>query len=269
MKIFLVITVWSTLSCLRADSPPFLPLPAGQLEVTSIAKHEVRDSAEVKGGGPRIKVARGNQVFQFKRADGTRVTVMDGKKSEANRSNSKIAASLWSFDDGRTWTWREGPSEDAANFGPGSVNEEAVIQFRDNGEILSIAATSLPMKRNIPGNKAFFQQHPNLTNVRERHYLNQRRSMDGWTTARRECAALDTPNAAALTGDDGGSSPGFLMHHGILELANGDLLATMYGNNAEDQAEDNRSDGYPPAFNMYKTRVIAVRSSDRGRTWGR
>lgn len=269
LSLFLVITAWSALSCLKADSPPFLPQPAAHLEITSIAKHEVRDSAEAKGNGPRIKVARGNQVFQFKRADGTRVTVMDGKKSEANRSNSKVAASLWSLDDGRTWTWREGPSEEALNFGPGSVNEEAAIQFRDNGEILSIAATSLPMKRNIAGNEAFFQAHPHLTSVRERHYLNQRRSMDGWKTARRECVPLDTPNAAALTGDDGGSSPGFLMHHGILELPNGDLIATLYGNNAEDQTEDNRSAGYPPAFKMYKTRVIAVRSSDRGRTWGR
>lgn len=125
------------------------------------------------------------------------------------------------------------------------------------------------MKRNIAGNEAFFRDYPNLVNVHERHYLNQRRSNDGWATARRECAPLDTPNAAALTGDNGGSSPGFLMHHGILEMPNGDLLATMYGNNSEDQTDDNRSDAYPRSFGMYKTRVIIVRSSDRGRTWGR
>lgn len=122
--ILVTIFVWSSLSCVRADSPPFTPLPAVQLEVKSIAKHEVRDSEEAKAGGPKIKVARSNQVFQFKRADGTRVTVMDGKKSEANRNNSKIAASLWSFDDGKSWTWREGPSDDAANSGPGSVEKK-------------------------------------------------------------------------------------------------------------------------------------------------
>ncbi|HEY1048736.1 MAG TPA: hypothetical protein VGE39_03235, partial [Prosthecobacter sp.] len=55
----LVLTAWSALSCLRADSPPFLPMSAPQLEITSIAKHEVRDSTESKGNGPRIKVARG------------------------------------------------------------------------------------------------------------------------------------------------------------------------------------------------------------------
>jgi hypothetical protein len=244
-------------------------MPAPHLEVISLSRIEARDSAEAKAGGPKIKVARGNQVFQFKRADGTRITVIDGKRSDANRNNSKIAASLWSTDDGKTWTYREGPSDDATNFGPGTVNEEAAIQFRDNGEILSIAATSLQMKRNIAGNEAFFRDHPNLVNTRERHYLNQRRSTDGWVTARRECAPLDTPNAAALTGDDGASSPGFLMHHGILELPNGDLLATVYGNNSEDRTDDNRSDGYPPSFGMYKSRVMVVRSSDRGRTWGR
>ena len=239
-----------------ADSPPFTPLPAPHLELASLAKVEARDSAEAKAGGPKNKVARGNQVFQFKRADGTRITVIDGKRSEANRNNSKIAASLWSTDDGKTWTYREGPSDDAANFGPGTVNEEAAIQFRDNGEILSIAATSLQMKRNIAGNEAFFRDHPNLAGARERHYLNQRRSTDGWATARRECAPLDTPNAVVLTGDDGAGSPGFLMHHGILELPNGDLLATMYGNNKEDQTEDNRAASYPASFGMYKSRVI-------------
>lgn len=252
-----------------ADSPPFTPSPAPHLELASLARVEVRDSAEARAGGPKIKVARGNQVFQFKRADGARVTVIDGKRTEANSNNSKVAASLWSTDDGKTWIYHEGPSDDAANFAPGTVNEEAAIQFRDNGEILSVGATSLPMKRNIAGNEAFFRDHPNLVNVRERHYLNQRRSTDGWATAHRESAPLDTPNAVALTGDDGGSSPGFLMHHGILELPSGDLLATVYGNNTEDKTEDNRCNAYPPSFGMYKSRVMVVRSSDRGRTWGR
>jgi len=256
-------------ACAWADSPSFTPVPAPQLEVKSLSKHEARDSEEAKAGGPRIKIARGNQVFQFKRNDGTRVTVIDGKRSEANQNNSKIAATLWSTDDGKTWVWREGPADDAVNFGPGTKSEEAAVQFRDDGEILSIGATSLQMKRNIAGNEAFFRDHPNLVNVRERHYLNQRRSTDGWVTARREAAPVDTPNAKVLTGDDGRGSPGFLMHHGIVELPNGDLLGTMYGNNAEDQADDNRSAGYPPSFGMYKTRVVVVRSSDRGRTWGR
>jgi hypothetical protein len=252
-----------------ADSPPFTPLPAPHLEIVSLEKIEARDTTELKAGGPRIEVARGNQVCQFERADGTRVTVIDGKRTETNRNNSKVTASLRSFDDGKTWTYHEGPSDDPVNFGPGTGPEEAVVQFRDNGEILSIAATSLQVKRNIPGNEDFFAERPNLLNIRERHYLNQRRSMDGWLTAKREAAPLDTPNAAVLIGDDGGSSPGFLLHHGIIELPNGDLLATMYGNHKEDQVEDNRALGYPPSFKMYKTRVIAVRSSDRGRTWGR
>jgi hypothetical protein len=252
-----------------ANTPPFSPLPAPHLEIISLRRIEARDTAEAKAGGLRIKVARGNQVCQFKRADGTRVTVIDGKRTEANRNNSKIAASLWSFDDGKTWTYHEGPSDETVNFGPGTGPEEAVLQFRDNGEILSIAATSLQVKRNIAGNEVFFAERPNLLNISQRHYLNQRRSTDGWLTAKREAAPLDTPNAVELTGDDGGSSPGFLLHHGIIELPSGDLLATMYGNNKEDQTEANHALGYPPSFKMYKTRVIVVRSSDRGRTWGR
>jgi hypothetical protein len=196
-RTLLIITAAAfTESSIHADSPPFTPLPAPHLELTSLFKVEVRDSAEARNGGPKIKVARGNQMFQFKRADGTRVTVADGKRSDANSNNSKFVASLWSTDDGRTWTWREGPSDDAANFGPGTFNEEAAIQFRDNGEILSIAATSVQMKRNIAGNEAFFRDHPNLVNARERHYLSQR--MRGARHA--ECCGVDGRRRREFTG---------------------------------------------------------------------
>lgn len=261
--LFVVAAGAGTVGPSQADSPSFMPIPANDLGVVSLGTHEARDSDEAKAGGPRIKVARGNQVFQFQRTDGTRVTVIDGK-----RSGNSAAASLWSEDDGKTWAWQEGSADDAGNFGPATASEEAAVQFRDNGEILSIAIRSLPMKEKTPANAAFFREHPGLANSAAGYYLSQRRSIDGWRTVRREYAALDTPDAAVATGDDGDRYAGFLLHHGIVELPNGDLLATMYGNSTEDQAEDNRSQAYPPSFKMYKTRVITVRSSDRGRTWG-
>lgn len=250
------------------DSPSFQPVISGRLEIKSVARVEARDTAEAKQGSPPKKVARDSQVFQFTRKDGTRVTVVDGKKSPEHQADGGKAAALWSTDDGQTWTWREGSAEDADCFGPATAGEKAAIQLRGTGEILTISATSLGMKRNIAGNEAFFQKHPNLVGAKEGYYLNQRRSMDGWLSAPRECGRLDTPHAVMLIGDNGRGSPGFILQHGLIELANGDLLATMYGTRKEDQTESNRAGGYPPSFKMYKSRVIVVRSRDRGRSWG-
>lgn len=252
---------------LEADSPSFSPVPAKHLEVTSVSKIEVRDRAEAQAGGPRVKIARGSQVFQFVRPDGTRVIGIDGAKSPEHEGNSRMAASLWSTDDGQTWTWREGPSDDAPNYAPATVGEKAAIQLAD-GEILAIYRTAAPMKRNIPGNEAFFRNNPALVNSKALFYLGQRRSTDGWVQASRELAPLDTPNAVPIQNDGGGQESGYLMHHGLIELPNGELLATLYGNDKEDQVPENLADGYPPSFGMYKVRLIVVRSTDRGRTWG-
>lgn len=263
-----ILVAFAVPGAIRADNPSFMPAKADHLIIQSLSKIEARDTEEAKQGLPRRKVARDSQVFHFHRKDGTRITAIDGKRTAEHGRDSAMAATLWSTDDGQTWTWREGPSDDAAFYGPATAGEKAAIQLRGSGEILSISATSLPMKRNVPGNEGFFEKHPNFIGATQRYYLNQRRSVDGWQQASRECGLLDTPNAVPIHGDNGRSSPGFILQHGLIELPNGDLLATLYGNNEGDQTDAYRADGYPPSFNMYKCRVIVVRSSDGGRTWG-
>ena len=91
------------------------------------------------------------------------------------------------------------------------------------------------------------------------------RSFDNWRTAEIEEAVVEIPNASYTVTGSGGRVDGFLFHHGILELPNGDLIATMYGNYMGDTI---LCDGYPPALNQRKYRTIVVFSKDGGRTWG-
>jgi hypothetical protein len=142
--------------------------------------------------------------------------------------------SVWSHDGGKTW--REGPR------GP---DDKTAIDL-GGGEILSVSRTTV---RRTDG----------------RYNLRQRRSLDGWATVQEETAVVDTPEASPAGGDDGGRHDGLLMHHGILRLNNGDLIATMYGNYKGDKT---LADGYPIEFNLRKYRTVVVFSSDRGRTWG-
>lgn len=140
---------------------------------------------------------------------------------------------IWSSDGGHTW--KEGPR------GP---DDKTAINL-GNGEVLSIYRTS------VKGNDGKFS-------------LTQRRSLDNWKTVQQETALLDTPQATATGGDDGDSHDGLLMHHGAIRLANGDLMATMYGNFKGDNIP---ADGYPAELHMLKVRTVVVFSSDKGRTW--
>src|SRR5262249_24105865 len=98
-----------------------------------------------------------------------------------------------------------------------------------------------------------------------RYTLSQRRSLDNWKTILNETALLDTPLATTTGGDDGKQTEGMLMHHGLLRLRNGDLMATLYGNYKGDHIP---AEGYPEALHMFKCRTVVVFSSDNGRTWG-
>ncbi len=94
---------------------------------------------------------------------------------------------------------------------------------------------------------------------------NQRRSLDNWKTVKKEEAVIDIPNASYTVTGSGSRVDGFLFHHGILELPDGNLIGTMYGNYEGDTV---LCDGYPPALNQRKYRTIVVFSKDKGRTWG-
>ncbi len=142
--------------------------------------------------------------------------------------------SLWSNDNGHTW--EQGPE------GPG---EKVAIDL-DGGEILSISRNS----KLRPDGK---------------FTLKQRRSLDNWVTVKTEEASLDIPQASFTVTGSGGRVDGFLFHHGILKLANGDLIGTMYGNYEGDVL---LCDGYPTELNQRKYRTVVVFSKDKGHSWG-
>jgi hypothetical protein len=146
----------------------------------------------------------------------------------------KGKASMWSTDAGHTW-----------KLGPVGPGEKVAIDL-GNGEILSISRNS---KRRSDG----------------KYTLRLRRSFDNWKTITTEEAELDIPRASFTTTGSGNRVDGFLFHHGILQLANGDLIGTMYGNY---EGDIELCEGYPAELNQRKYRTIVVFSKDNGRTWG-
>ena len=142
--------------------------------------------------------------------------------------------SFWSYDSGHTW--ENGPE------GPG---EKVAIDL-GNGEILSSGRNS---KRRPDG----------------KFTLRFRRSTDNWETVTEEEGIVDIPNASFTVTGSGGRVDGFLFHHGIIQISNGDLIGTMYGNYKGDVL---LCDGYPAELGQRKYRTVVVFSKDRGHTWG-
>ena len=142
--------------------------------------------------------------------------------------------SMWSADGG--YTWKRGPE---------SPGEKTVIDLGE-GQILSIGRNS---KRRPDG----------------KYTLYQSRSLDNWKSVTREQAVLDIPRASYTTTGSGGRVDGFLFHHGILQLDDGRLIGTMYGNY---EGDTELCAGYPAELNQRKYRTVVVFSDDKGRTWG-
>src|SRR3989344_2774147 len=96
--------------------------------------------------------------------------------------------------------------------------------------------------------------------------ITQRRSLDNWSTVNTETATVSLPSAVAMSGDDCPAAPvpQFFIHHGIIRLNDGRLIATMFGNYASDNTP---ADGYPASCQFNKWGVIVVFSSDKGKTW--
>jgi hypothetical protein len=143
--------------------------------------------------------------------------------------------SMWSFDGGHTW-----------KKGSAGPSEKVAIDL-GQGEILSISRNS---KRRSDG----------------KFTLRQKRSTDNWKTIANEESILDIPKSSSTMTGGGDLIDGFLFHHGILQLANGDLIGTMYGNYEGDIL---LCDGYPPELNQRKYRTVVVFSTDRGHSWGK
>ncbi|MGC9317513.1 MAG: sialidase family protein [Armatimonadota bacterium] len=91
-----------------------------------------------------------------------------------------------------------------------------------------------------------------------------RRSTDGGRTFESETAMLSIPRGTGGVSDQGDRVEGPAIDHAVIQLADGSLLAAMYGQFAGDEV---LVPNFPPEWQMYKYRTFVVRSTDRGRTW--
>jgi hypothetical protein len=142
--------------------------------------------------------------------------------------------SSWSRDFGETW-----------ERGPAGPSEKVAIDL-GNGEIIALGRNT---RREKDG----------------RFSGSLRRSSDNWVTSESEVSIIDVPEAGPTVLGGGAIIDGFLFHHGIRQLEDGRLIASMYGNYRGDSM---LCDGYPPELGQLKYRTIVVFSSDVGRTWG-
>ena len=143
---------------------------------------------------------------------------------------------LWSSDDGRSWT--------VGAPGPATHGGKTAIDL-GGGEILSIGRAPTPVDGGLR--------------------LRLKRSHDDWRTVQAEAARLDVPGAADIIGDDCQITPGPMIHHGVVRLKSGVLVATAYGRTADDQTD---AEAYPAGCAVKKLRAMVLFSRDGGRTWG-
>jgi hypothetical protein len=139
-------------------------------------------------------------------------------------------------------TWAEFPLKSGDN----GVNlEGGVTQLRD-GTILALETYVIPGARAGEGRGLLFSSRDDY------------RSLEGPVEI---TFALPGANFSGSTDDGGRPHAAMRLHRRILELPGGDLLTTLYGW----LEGDDEPSGYTPT--MKKTRVMLLRSSDRGRHW--
>jgi hypothetical protein len=179
-----------------------------------------------------LEIIRGDDVI-IKGPQGKAIAhkFKDGRISVYGNGRDK---SYWSHDGGRTW--KEGPE------GP---PDKMVFEF-DDGEILSVKRDLIPR----PDGK-----------FTVRYW----RSTDGWKTVNPAEGIAEVPLATSTGSDDAVNRvPSMMMHHGIVQLKDGTLLATLYGNYKGDRIF---CEAYPIETGVIKRRVVTITSKDRGKTW--
>ncbi len=151
-----------------------------------------------------------------------------------------MMATVISRDEGKTW--KEIPLKPNDN---GLNLEGGAVQLKD-GTILALDTYIIPGKKPGEGIGQLYT------------------STDDWKTMNGpEDVTFDLPNVNFYASKDDGGHPhdAQRLHRKIIELANGDLLTTFYGQ----LFGDNTPSTYTPT--MMKSRVMLVRSSNKGQHW--
>jgi hypothetical protein len=145
-----------------------------------------------------------------------------------------------SRDNGQTWT--EFPLKPGGN----GVNiEGGIVQLRD-GTILALETYVTPGEKPGEGRGLLYPSNDDYRTLQGPFEM-----------------TFDMPGANFYGSSDDGGRPHAAMrlHRRVIELPNGDLLTSIYGW----LEGDNEPSGYTPT--MKKTRVMLLRSTNRGRHW--
>jgi BNR repeat protein len=166
-------------------------------------------------------------------------TVLFGHVSWPAGGKYPIHYTSRSFDGRKTWQeWKHSPDQ-----GRGPITEGSAVQLRD-GRILLF-----DVHAEHKGNKRF-----------EANYWT---SKDGFRTLEGpQTFSFVLPKAEVNSFDDRGEPVSRMyVRRSVLELQNGDLLATAYGHFEEDK--------FPSEYNakMYKMRSFQLRSGNQGKNW--
>lgn len=201
------------------------------------------DFLQVKIGSERIVLTDGLQPFGFKTSDGTLVVQAQLSYPPGQRPEKDVFPGLpgnaVSRDRGQTWQrWRPAPEQ-----GLGPMIEGAVTTLRDGSTLLLDWIASTPDENGKRTGKLW-------------------ESKDNFQTLQGPfTCTVHLPQA--LTGFDDGGMPysGVTFHRTLLELPDGDLLATVY---CWFEGDDTPCP-YQPS--MKKFRTVLLRSKDRGMSW--
>ncbi len=170
----------------------------------------------------------------------------DGKKVNVGILTLDGSYSLFSEDGGKSWARRENPNRENIRY----------KKLKD-GTFLGLAMHNLatgkinPAQKKIPCVAQVFRADSLEDLAAERYSV--------------DFALIDIPGLGIGYGDSGEADDYHcsIFDHGLIQLENGDLIATMYG---QFQCDKNRVD-YFDKYPFYQYRSWCIRSQDNGRTW--
>ena len=211
------------------------------LELATVGANPARSpEIEVILGTETKLVEGGTFPYMFRSREGTLVLYVSmPDKGEQPKGVNGPPRALRSEDRGKTWqVWTP-----AKNQGIGPAFEGSAVQVKD-GAILNFdyIPESLGNGRFAAKRWKSVDQWKTLTGPVDSHFTLPQ--------------AMDT-----MVGDDGEPISAILFHRSVIELPNGDLLASLYGRFKGDDA----SSDYLPE--MKKFRSLLLRSKDQGLNW--
>jgi hypothetical protein len=204
---------------------------------------EADGKLRLRFGPERLVVPRGLQPSMLCTKEGTLVVQaqVPEKPFPSKRMTYFSALATVISRDGGT-TWKDIPLKPEDN---GLNMEGGAVQLRD-GAILALDTYIMPGKKPGQGVGQLYTSNDDW------------RTLEGPKDADFE---LPDVNFEASTDDGGRPHNAQRLHRRILELPNGDLLATLYGW----MKGDNTPCTYMPK--MMKTRIMLVRSTNKGQSW--